>query len=183
MSKKLLIILISVVLFVGGAVTLSVVYFTGFYYQAKKSLKCYSYAKTITSVLCQTSQGVEINRIVTRYEKTENGYDIKEKQVLLSPDPLSEEIYTVKEKTYEAENINPIVFKMKAVYFENEEGISDGLFKADVKENKVEKFFSLQSGAEKVKLVVNYQDEKVDFYEIIYTVSGDEFTLTVTFDY
>lgn len=65
MSKKLLIILIAVTLAAGGAVTLSVAYFTSSYYKAKTSLRYAENATTINSTLSQKSQGAEVNRIVT----------------------------------------------------------------------------------------------------------------------
>lgn len=185
MSKKLLIILIAVTLAAGGAVTLSVAYFTSSYYKAKASLSYAENATTINATLSQRSQGAEVNRIVTEYKKTESGYLVNEKKILLSVDALSEEKYSITENAYETDDIFPIVFKMRLWFFENTENqTNDGeFFNAHIKASKIRDFFSLNLDAENVKLTVEFKDKKVVSYAIIYYVKNDEFTLTVKFAY
>lgn len=185
MSKKLLIALLSIVLVTGCAVTVAVAYFNCSYYLAKTSLSAYKEAKTVTASLSQTCEGVEINKTVTRYEKTESGYDVTESNVLLSDDPLSEEFFTVTEQKRTVAEISPVTFVMRLIYFDNIKNAADkeDVFSASVKQKFVKDFGGLSDDAKNVRIAITYQNERVIEYVITYDFSGDNFTLGVKFEY
>lgn len=185
MSKKLLIALLSIVLVTSCAVTVAVTYFNCSYYLAKTSLSSYKDAKTVTTSLSQTCEGVEINKTVTRYEKNESGYDVTESNVLLSDDPLSEKFFTVTEQKRTVAEISPVTFVMRLIYFDNIKNSSDkeGVFSAGVKQKFVKDFGGLSDGAKNVRIAITYKNERVTEYVITYDFLGDDFTLGVKFEY
>lgn len=190
MSKKLLIILISVVLAIGIAATVV----TGVVFspsnKAKRSLKSGYNAQTVQLVLSQTYYGDEVNRIITDYQKTLDGYKKTEKSFKLSEDPLSQTVYDIEEKTSDISSADFFPFSVKQGYlFEKDEAEdkerSLTVFSAKVKDSRVDKFFGGvdTSAFSNVSLTVEYSGNLVYGYLLTYSVGKDIFTIRADFSY
>lgn len=190
MSKKLLIILISVVLTVGIAATVV----TGVVFspvnKAKRSLKSGDDAQKVSVVLSQTYYGDEVNRIMTDYEKTTDGYKKAEKSFKLSKDALSQTLYDIEEKTSDISSVDFFPFSLKQSYFAEKNETKDKessltVFSAKVKDSKIDKFFGNvdASGYKDVSLTVEYSGDVVYRYVLTYSVDDDLFTISTDFSY
>ncbi len=190
MSKKLLIILISVVLAVGIAATVV----TGVVFspvnKAKRSLKSGHEAQKVSVVLSQTYCGDEVNRIMTDYEKTTDGYTKTERTFKLSKDPLSQTVYDIEEKTSDISSADFFPFSVKRGCFAEKNETKDKersltVFSAKVKDGKINKFFVGidTAGYKDVSLTVEYSGDVVYRYVLTYSVDEDVFTIGADFFY
>lgn len=190
MSKKLLIILISVVLTIGIAATV----ITGVAFsptnKAKRSLKSGYNAQTVQLVLSQTYYGDEVNRIITDYQKTPDGYKKTEKFFKLSKDPLSQTVYDIEEKTSDISSADFFPFSVKQSYLFEKDDAEDKersltVFSAKVKDDRVDKFFSGTDTTDykDVSLTVEYRGNLIYSYLLTYSVGEDLFTIRADFSY
>lgn len=190
MRKKLLIILISVVLTVGIAATVvtGVVFST--VNKAKRSLKNGYEAQKVSVVLSQTYYGDEVNRIMTDYEKTVDGYTKTERTFKLSQDPLSQTLYDIDEKTSDILSADFFPFSVKQGCFAEKNETKNKersltVFSARVKDSKIDKFFVGvdTSGYKDVSLTMEYSGDVVYRYILTYSVDEDLFTISADFSY
>lgn len=190
MSKKLLIILISVVLAIGIVATVV----TGVVFspsnKAKRSLKSGYNAQTVQLVLSQTCYGDEVNRIITDYQKTLDGYKKTEKSFKLSEDPLSQTVYDIEEKTSDISSADFFPFSVKQGYLFEKDETEDKersltVFSAKVKDSRIDEFFvGVDTSAfSNVSFTVEYSGNLVYGYLLTYSVSEDIFTIRADFSY
>lgn len=182
MSKKLLIILISVVAVLGGIVTT----FFGVYYsplnKAKRALNFGYNASKIEIVLNQFDGSENVYRSQTQITKKDDGYAVKVLTTKLNSDPLSPNKFIMEENSYELENLNLNFYNLKGSYLTGK--IQDGNnFFATVKENKIANFFSKDDGLISANLQINYVDKAVNFYKINFENEQFSYQMTMTFTY
>ncbi len=190
MSKRLLIILITVVLVLGGLTTTAVAIVNLPQNKAKSALKSFIDAERLEMTFTQSYYGDEVEKTVTVYEKTDLGYEREEEKFSLAIDPLSENLYDVTKTSVHIESLDFDFSNFKSAFLhcaketKNDNGATT--FSAKIKDGKVEKFFggAVKGGdVSDISLAVEYKDKKVLYYNLRYIVGGDTFNLLIEFFY
>lgn len=190
MSKKLLVILITIVLVLGGLTTAAVAIVNSPQNKAKTALKSFTDAKKIEMTFTQSHYGDEVEKTVSIYEKTDSGYKKDESIFSLATDPLSENLYDVTKTSVPLESLDFDFSRFKSKFLcntkENKNDNGSMTFSAKIKDSRTEKFFG---GAVKgvdvsdISIVVEYKGKKVLSYNLRYIVGGDTFNLSAEFFY
>ncbi len=187
MSKKVFIIILAVVLFVGTVATVVTAVIFSPFNSAKRSLKSAETAREIKVTLTQSYYSEVVNKKTVLYKKTEEGYSVTEKVQSFSKDPFGETVYNENEKTYVLQTFTLPFFNFRSRYLSDKktENSTATIFTANVKENRVTDFFgsSTANGYKDVYVTIGYSDKTVYVYSVNYKINSDDFSITTEFFY
>ncbi len=188
MNKKIFIIILAAVLFVGATATVITAIMFSPFNLAKRSLKSSFTATEIKVTLTQSYFGEVVNKKTVVYKKTEDGYLAMENVQSFSSDPFGEAVYEESENTYALPTFSAEFFNFRSRYLTDKKtkDATATIFTAKVKENRIADFFGNSTdteGYKEVCVTVGYSDKTVYVYSVNYKLGSDDFSITTEFIY